>query len=115
MAVDLQRASKRVAALEQERSSFFPIWNDLTDHFLIHRGRYQLGNENDGRRRDNQPQTNTPTLARRVLAAGMMSGITSPARPWFRLTTGDDALDKDYDVRVWLHDTADVMYRAFSL
>lgn len=115
MTVDLQRASKRVAALEQERSSFFPMWQDLTHHFLVHRGRYELGKENDGRRKDNQLQNNRPCLARRVLSAGMMSGITSPARPWFRLSTGDDALDKDYDVRVWLHDTADAMYRAFSL
>lgn len=38
---------------------------------------------------------NSGTFALRTLASGMHSGLTSPARPWFRLTTYDPDL-KDY-------------------
>lgn len=37
----------------------------------------------------------TGTFALRTLQSGMHSGITSPARPWFRLTTFDPDL-KDF-------------------
>lgn len=112
---DLEKASKRVAAMESDRSSFFPLWQDLTRNFLVHRGRYDLDDNNDGKRRDNQIQNNTPVLSLRTLTSGMMSGVTSPARPWFRLSTGDNKLDKVYEVRVWLHEITSIMYRVFAM
>ena len=45
---------------------------------------------------------NTPLRAARTLAAGMMAGLTSPARPWFRLTTPDPALAEYGPVKEWL-------------
>jgi len=44
----------------------------------------------------------------------MMSGITSPARPWFRLGSGDKKLDDVTAVKLWLHDVQTVMYKVFS-
>jgi hypothetical protein len=40
--------------------------------------------------------------------------MTSPARPWFRLTTGDDALDEHHSVKEWLSDTRKLMLRVFA-
>ena len=44
----------------------------------------------------------TATRALRVLAAGIMSGMTSPSRPWFRLTVSDDKLMDRQAVKLWL-------------
>jgi hypothetical protein len=44
----------------------------------------------------------------------MMSGITSPARPWFRLGTGDGGLDAVQSVKVWLHQVQQLMYKTFA-
>tara|TARA_R110002074_G_scaffold195878_3_gene362447 strand:+ start:6870 stop:8360 length:1491 start_codon:yes stop_codon:yes gene_type:complete len=53
-------------------------------------------------------------MSARTLAAGMMSGITSPARPWFRLSTGDTGLDDAQAVKEWLHQVQRIMYKVFS-
>jgi hypothetical protein len=44
----------------------------------------------------------------------MMSGITSPARPWFRLATGDRKLDDITAVKMWLHEVQTIMYKVFA-
>jgi len=43
-----------------------------------------------------------------------MSGITSPARPWFRLGSGDSNLDANQAVKVWLHEVQQMMYKVFA-
>jgi hypothetical protein len=113
--VDLRKLERRVRAMEDDRATFFPVWRDLTDHFMVHRGRYDLWDANDGKRKDLTLYNNSPLLARRVLSAGMMSGITSPARPWFRLSSGDDSLDNLHAVKEWLHECGKILYRVFSM
>jgi hypothetical protein len=53
-------------------------------------------------------------MSNRTLASGMMSGITSPARPWFRLSSGDKQLDDVTSVKHWLYQTQTIMYKIFS-
>lgn len=113
--VDLKAAERRVKAMEQERQSFMPTYRTLTDLFIPFRGRYELGESEDkGRRRDRHLLNNSPLMARRILAAGIMSGATSPSQRWFRLTTGDHQVDRQHDVASWLFESADVLYRSFS-
>lgn len=40
-----------------------------------------------------------------ILAAGLQAGLTSPARPWFRLTLEDKDLSKFRAAKIWLDDT----------
>lgn len=49
-----------------------------------------------------------------TLAAGMMSGMTSPARPWFRAGTEDPDLAESPRVKQWLHDITQLMLRVFA-
>lgn len=56
----------------------------------------------------------TPTIALRVLASGMMSGITSPTRPWFKLSTNDDETNADGEVKVWLDEVQKRMLRVMA-
>lgn len=113
--VDLRKAERRVKSMEQDRSSFIPTWRDLSKLFLVHRGRYQLGEENKGHRKDTELLNNTPLQARRVLSAGMMSGITSPSRRWFQLTTGNEHVDEQHDIRDWLFECSQILYRVFAM
>ena len=53
-------------------------------------------------------------FAVRTLAAGMMSGVTSPARPWFRLGLPDKDLMEFGPVKQWLHDSAELMRAVFA-
>lgn len=99
--------NRRFAALDIERSSWVPHWHDLARFLLPRRGRFFDQKTNDKGRKKHQAIVNNAGLfASRVLASGMMSGLTSPARPWFRLTVADPLIADRHDVRNWLDDIA---------
>lgn len=89
--------------LENERSTFMSHWRDLADFILPRRTQFQTTDSNRGDRRNLKLLDNTPTLAARTLRSGMMAGVTSPARPWFRLNTPDPDLAESAPVKSWLH------------
>lgn len=101
------------AQLELERSSFDSHWRDLADSILPRRARFTITDTNRGERKNQKIINSTATQAARTLRAGMMSGITSPARPWFRLTTPDPELAEFGPVKDWLHDVATRMSTVF--
>jgi len=91
------------ASLNAERSTFVSHWRDLADYILPRRVQFQLTDANKGDKRNNKIIDSTATLAARTLRAGMMAGITSPARPWKRLTVPDPSLAEYTPVKRWLH------------
>lgn len=98
-----QQLEQLRSQLESERSSFTSHWRDLGDYILPRRPRFYTSDVNKGDRRNTKIIDSTATLAVRTLRSGMMSGITSPARPWFRLTTPDPDLSEFGPVKQWLH------------
>lgn len=99
--------NRRFAALDSERSSFIPHWHDLARFLLPRRGRFfDQKTQDKGRKKHQAIVNNAGLFASRVLASGMMSGLTSPARPWFRLTVADPLIADRHDVRHWLDDVA---------
>ncbi len=99
--------------LSNERATFLPQWRDLGDNFLPRRVRFNQSDVNKGDRRNQKIIDSTPTMCARTLRAGMMSGITSPARPWFKLTTPDPDLAEFGRVKQYLHDVNLRMTAAF--
>lgn len=89
--------------LENERSTFISHWRDLGDYILPRRPRFFLTDVNKGDRRNQRIIDSTATLAARTLRAGMMGGVTSPARPWFRLTTPDPGMADISSVKQYLY------------
>lgn len=106
--------NKRLEALRSERSTFIPLYRELSDYHLAHRGRFLTSDRNKGYKRNTKQINNTSRMSSRTLASGMMSGITSPARPWFRLGSGDSDLDALQSVKIWLHQVQQTMYKVFS-
>ena len=96
-----------------ERSTFLSHWNDLGRFILPRRPRFFTSDVDRGNRRNHSIIDSTAGLAARTLRSGMMSGITSPARPWFRLTTGDPDLDEKESVKEWLYDVTSDMSDIF--
>lgn len=105
---------QRWTALETERSSFINTWRDISDYMLPRGSRFLTTNANDGRRKDQKIVNPTPTLAVRTLSSGMMAGITSPARPWFKLTIPDMEVAEQSPVRIWLDDVTRRMNSVFA-
>lgn len=84
---------RRVEDLKSIRNPLEREWTDLARYIEPSRLRLQLVNETTPDRK--LIIDSTGTFALRTLQSGMHSGITSPARPWFRLTTFDPDL-KDF-------------------
>lgn len=102
-------------SLKRERDTWSPVWKDLCEQILPDAGRFLLSDkERAGVRNDENIINSTPTAASRVLAAGMMAGITSPARPWFRLTTPDPRLAEVGGVKLWLAEVEDRIRQALA-
>jgi hypothetical protein len=105
---------RRWGALKQERSSWFDHWREISDFLLPRSGRFFTSDRNRGGKRHNNILDECGTRANRVLAAGMMAGMTSPARPWFRLATPDEGLMEYAPVKRWLDSVAKMMRTVFA-
>ena len=114
MSNDVSKYNKRLEALRSERTSFIALWRELSDYHLAHRGRFLISDQNKGHKRNTRQYNNTSRLSARTTAAGMMAGITSPARPWFKLGAPDPSLNEVASVKAWLHAVQTTMNRVFS-
>ncbi|WP_105629358.1 portal protein [Cronobacter malonaticus] len=109
-----EQLTKQLAQLEQERKTFEPHWRELSD-FIIPRGsRFLTSEANRGDRRNTKIVDPTATMANRTLSSGMMSGITSPARPWFKLATPDPEMMDYGPVKLWLETVQNRMNDMFN-
>lgn len=106
--------NKRWGGMKTERTSWMTHWLDLSQHILPQTGRFLVDDVNKGGPKANLVYDNTATRSARTLAAGLLGGMTSPARPWFRLTTGDAILDEQQSVKLWLADVTRRMQRLFA-
>lgn len=113
---DKQRLMRRKAMLWSERSSWLGDWQQLVDYIAPMSGRFTPSDHNRGDKVQRGKKINDSTGRRslRVLAAGLQAGMSSPARPWFRLSTGDLVLDDDYEVKTWLRAAEDKMRAVFA-
>lgn len=113
-----EAAMKRWGQLSAERSSWMSHWQELSKYFLPRSGRFfetgAAGSPNRGDKKHQHIYDNTAIRALNVLTAGLMAGMTSPARPWFRLRTPDEKLNERAPVKKWLHDVAAVMRETFT-
>ena len=109
-----QKFATRKSELWKERSTWFPQWQEISRYLLPRNGRFLVTDRNRGDKRHNQIYDSTGTRALRVLAAGLMAGMTSPARPWFRLGTSDADLMKFDPVKLWLNDVTELMRQVFA-
>lgn len=109
-----QRCALRKGALWNERETWIKRYGDITDLLLPYSGRYFATDRNKGDRAFNSIYDETATFALDILTAGMMAGMTSPARPWFRLATPDKDLMEFDPVRLWLHDVSQLMRDIFA-
>ena len=105
---------RRLGTMKLERTSYDSHWKQITDNLLPRSGRFFLEDRNKGERRNLSIYDSTAGRALNVLAAGMMAGMSSPARKWFNLALGDRDLMKFQPVKEWLDVAADIMRDIFA-
>lgn len=56
----------------------------------------------------------TATFATRICAGGLMSGLASPSRPWFKITPALRGVTIDDEARQWLDLVEDIIYTVLA-
>lgn len=93
-----------IAGMAKERRFWESVWREISDFYLPRRYVWLLTAQERAKRSINNPRIvdGTGTTAARILASGMMNGITSPSRPWFRLGLVGFEDDANSEERIWL-------------
>ncbi|RUX08056.1 MAG: phage tail protein [Mesorhizobium sp.] len=103
---------RRAEELKTVRGPWESVWKPCAE--FIEPTRLRLSSRNEGAISRASILNSKATVSLRTLASGMHSGITSPARPWFRLATLDPQL-KDYaPVKTYLADVEQRMREVFA-
>lgn len=113
---DVQVLSRRYDSLLRRRAPWDSAWQSLADHFLPTRCRLnpQADVAEEGPMLNRGLVDATGILAMRTLAAGLQGGLTSPARPWFRLSLDDTELARSRAGQAWLDEVATRMRSVFQ-
>lgn len=98
----------QLSQLETARSSYDSHWKELCEFILPNSGRF-LTSEVAKNKRNTKIVDPTGGLASRTLESGMLSGITSPTRPWFSLSTPNKQLMDSWPVKMWLTQVVGLM------
>lgn len=106
-----QHLDQRLGGLLVDRMSFWTHWREIADYLIPRRYKWLITPNQAARGSPINQRIidNTGTRALQILAAGMMSGMTSPGRPWFRLVLDDPDLTNAPKVRLWLDTVSDRM------
>lgn len=105
--------NRRLTELRSMRSPWEDQWREIADNIAPNRLRIQADG-NKGKQDRSKIIDSTASQALRTLASGMHSGITSPSRPWFRLTTFDPDLREFSPVKTYLSKAEQMMREVFQ-
>ena len=102
--------------LRTNRWSWWTHWRELADYFLPRRYRWIVTPNMMGRGSpiNQHILDSTGVICARNLAAGLVSGKSSPTRPWFRLRVGKVDSTQTSPVSLWLAECERLLYLIFS-
>lgn len=112
-----RRVTRRHAELKRLRDNrgVGPLIEDLTLHFRpLDASEERERTRSDSGKKKPRIIDNCGRLAVRDLGAGLMSGMTNPARPWVGLKVGSAALMETGAVKTWLSDSTKQILSIFE-
>ena len=111
---------KQYGALKDERERIKSTWRDLADNFLpLKRVLLQENHQPEDVYNlmgtvNNSILDSTPVKGIRTLGAGMQSGMTSPAKRWFKLGLPDAKTEEIPSVKEWLSKAQDSIFNTMA-
>ena len=114
----------RLVSMRNWRQSWWTQnWSDLAEFILPRRSTWLTqstggiptpNNMSRGKPINSSIVDPTATFAARVCSGGLMSGLASPSRPWFKLMPVVGYKDLDAAGRQWLDDTEGTIYSVLA-
>lgn len=105
-----ERVNRRLEGMKATRKPFEADAKEIARLAQPARSRFLASDTNKGRQTNRSLNNSHGIFAFRTLQGGMTSGLSSQSRPWFNLTTYDEGLAEDQEVREWLAETERRMY-----
>ena len=113
--MDISFYNKRFEQLVQIAQPYRAHWEDVAKNINPGKGYFRQGGLTVNNLPDYKYLLSTKAIEfKRTLAAGMHSGLTSPSRPWFRLTLDDPELSSYQPVKIWLSQCQEIMLTVFN-
>lgn len=105
----------RLIGMRTNRYTWWTHWRELADYFLPRRYKWLItpNQQSRGSPINQHILDSTGVLAARNLASGLMSGKTSPQRPWFKLRIGNLDSTQTSNVSLWLAECERLMRLVF--
>lgn len=114
----------RLVMLRQWRNSWwYDNWSNLAQYILPRRsiwmtqstgGQPTPNNMTRGRQLNSLIKDPTATYAARVCSAGLMGGLASPSRPWFKITTASKNVEISSEGRKWMDTIEERLYTVLA-
>lgn len=99
--------------LKSKRSSYLNQWRSVSRYVSPFSGRFDITDKNNVR--DTRFILDAEASHDlNILASGLMSGASSPARPWFKVEPNDQALNNDYSVIEFCDAVNKILLKVFS-
>ncbi len=117
MATELTKLNATLEALRADRYSWMAHWLQLANFILPRRYMWLVPTSQTlrGQPLNNYIIDSTGTIAARTCASGMLAGIVSPSRPWFKAKLqGFTNSDTSNPVSLWLAEVEKRMLRVFA-
>lgn len=105
----------RLIGMRSTRYTWWAHWRELAENFLPRRYKWLLtpNAQNRGSAINGHILDETGCVVSRNLAAGLMSGKSSPLRPWFYLSIGEIDSTQTSPISLWLADCERILRKIF--
>jgi hypothetical protein len=115
-AAALRYSQGRLLSLRTNRYSWWTHWRELADYFLPRRYRWVITPNmmNRGSPVNQHILDSTGVICARNLASGLVSGKSSPTRPWFKLRVGKIDSTLTSPTSLWLAECERILYLIFA-
>ena len=105
-----QRLKKQ---LDDEFNLYKSLFRDIADYIRPFNAQFQTRDGKKGTKKNHKIIDSTSLFAVRTGESGMMGGITSPARPWFKLSVTERNMMDNPAVKNWLARVEQLMSDTF--
>ena len=102
------------AMFDVQNQGWLEQWKLIRDYINPYIGFFAEDNPNQGDKKDQQMLDSAPLMANNTQAAGMQDGITSPLRPWMRLTVANPDVADVQEVKYWCDSVTQILLDIFS-
>ena len=104
---------RKYEALKSERTNWDSHWEECAQ-FIVPRKDDVYQTLSSGQKKYSKVYETTAIHSNELLASALHGMLTNPATTWFELSTGDEQIDQDDEVRLWLQNTVKQMHNVLN-